>query len=63
MAVIIPLYISPYRHEQRPTLPESLGEHSDREFAKVEVTIATLTASFTDRLTKLEARLTAAGIP
>ena len=60
---VVPLKISRYRREPRPTLPESLGEHTDREFAKVETGITSLTRSITDRLTKLEARLAAAAIP
>ena len=26
----------PYRREVRPSLPESLGEHTDREYEKIE---------------------------
>lgn len=60
---VVPLKITRYRREQRPTLSESLGEHTDREFAKVEDGINSLARSHNDRLTKLEARLAAAAIP
>lgn len=35
----------PYRREQRPALPSSLGEHTDREFQKIENAIRELSES------------------
>jgi hypothetical protein len=34
----------PYRRDIRPASPEGLGEHSDREFEKIETAIAALAA-------------------
>lgn len=46
----------PYRREVRPAVAEGLGEFVDREYAKIEVVIA----SYEQRLASLEARLAAA---
>lgn len=32
----------PYRREIRPPSPQSLGEHTDREFGRIETAIASL---------------------
>lgn len=34
----------PYRRDFRPALPESLGEHTDKEFSKIEIAIQALQA-------------------
>lgn len=36
------LFNFPYRRDFRPASPESLGEHVDREFSKIETTIASI---------------------
>jgi len=50
----------PYRRDLRPLSADGvLGEHTDRQFEKIETVIS----AFEARLTSLEARLKAAHIP
>lgn len=39
----------PYRRDPRPTVPASLGEHTDREYAKIEQALMLLN----ERINKL----------
>ena len=55
----MPIISVRYARAIRPTLPESLGDYTDREYRKIEVAIDRAL----DRLTSIEARLTAASIP
>lgn len=49
----------PYRRDLRPPNPESLGEHTDREYEKIEAVIALLQ----DQISALKARIDTYGIP